>query len=124
MHGDLQRRNILLTPSGVGVVDWEGAWLHGIPGLDLVFLALLAHRDRPDPTIIDRLLRDRDPPFGALKSPLARLGLPGDTLRPALLAMLGTWALGEDRRLQRTRAAVARRPYRDLLLSFTARLAS
>jgi hypothetical protein len=122
MHGDFQRRNVLLSGSSVGVVDWEGAWLHGIPGLDLVFLSLLARSDRPDPGIVDAILVQRDRQFESLLPYLADAGAPGSVLAPLVVAMLATWALGEERRIRRTRAATKRRPFRDLLDEFLPRV--
>jgi hypothetical protein len=122
MHGDLQRRNVLLGSAGVGVIDWEGAWHAGIPGLDLVFLALLARGDRPDPRVIEALLQGRDPAFGRLRDGLRRVGVAPEAERSALLMMLVTWAVGEQRRFARS----GRRgtgPFAVLLARFAHRLA-
>ena len=118
MHGDFQRRNVLLSDSSVGLVDWEGAWLYGIPGLDLVFLSLLARSDRPEGAVVAGLLEGRDPEFGPLSSYLERAGAPGSLLRPLLVAMLATWTLGEERRIRRSRVSSQARPFRELLAEF------
>jgi hypothetical protein len=115
MHGDLQRRNVLIDGERVGAVDWEGAWLEGLPGLDVVFLALFAGSDSPDDRILARLARGEDAPWGGVRVTLARLGLDEDSLlRAALVTMLGTWALAEDRRLARLGAPPPRPVFRPL----------
>ena len=101
MHGDFQRRNVLLERDRVGLVDWEGAWAEGIPGLDLVFLALLARGDDPDATLLLRLASGDDPGWAPVTPRLERLGLDRARIRPALVVMLATWALAERRRLGR-----------------------
>jgi Phosphotransferase enzyme family len=115
MHGDLQRRNVLIDGERVGAVDWEGAWLEGLPGLDVVFLALFAGSDSPEERILARLARGEDAPWGGVRATLARLGLDEDSvLRAALVAMLGTWAVAEDRRLARLGAPPGRPVFRPL----------
>ena len=114
MHGDLQRRNLLLDGDTVSAVDWEGAWLEGIPGLDLVFLALFATGEEPDLGLIARLAGGADAPWG-LRAPLARLGIFDDVLPAALAVMLATWALAEDRRRARLGSAPPRAVFRPLL---------
>jgi len=101
MHGDLQRHNIRLDNGSIGVVDWEGAWRAGIRGLDLVFCSLLAEGDEPDPEVITSLTRGGDHPSRPLRPHLQRLGIPDDLVRELLLVCLGTWLLGERRRLTR-----------------------
>jgi hypothetical protein len=101
MHGDLQRGNVLIDGSTVGAVDWEGAWLEGIPGLDLVFLALFAESSDPDFAVLEALAVGGEGPYGALRPTLARLGVDDEALPAALLVMLATWALSEDRRRAR-----------------------
>jgi len=124
MHGDFQRRNLLLTDSSIGLVDWEGSWLRGIPGIDLLFLAVLARSDTPDRAILENLVGGEDPPFGVLSSHLSRVGVTRSTLPPVLLATLGTWMLGEERRVVNLGApASSPRPYRELLLALAPRLA-
>jgi hypothetical protein len=121
MHGDLQRRNVLIDGQRVGAVDWEGAWLEGLPGLDVVFLALFAGSDSPDERILARLDRGEDAPYGGVRATLARLGLDEESvLRAALVAMLGTWALAEDRRLARLGAPPGRPVFRPLFHRFAA----
>jgi hypothetical protein len=121
MHGDFQRRNILLSGSSVGLVDWEGAWLHGIPGLDIVFLRLLAGSDRPDPAVLAPLLGERGQTVDALLTLLSDAGAPASVLRPLLVVMLATWALGEERRIHRSRASAGPRPFRALLDEYAPR---
>jgi hypothetical protein len=96
MHGDLQRANLLLSADGVGAVDWEGAWLHGIPGLDLVFLALLAGDAPPDPEIVREIAAGR-----RLRPELERVGVGPDLVVEALLVYLASWSASERGRLAR-----------------------
>lgn len=110
MHGDLQRRNILIDVQKISAVDWEGAWLEGLPGLDLVYLALFAAGDTPDPSVIATLARGDDVPWGGLHDRLREVGVGDEILPSALLAMLGTWALAEDRRRERLGAPPAGEP--------------
>lgn len=114
MHGDLQLRNLLLDGDNVGAVDWEGAWLEGIPGLDLVFLALFATRDEPDLGLIARLVGGAEVPWG-LHASLARLGIDDERLAASLAVMLATWALAEDRRRARLGSAPPRAVFGPLL---------
>jgi len=100
-HGDFQRKNVHVDGANIGAIDWEGAWLEGLPGLDLVFLALLARDDRPDPSLVPLVLRGEDPHWAPLSSRFARLGLTSALVPSALIVMLATWALGEDRRRSR-----------------------
>lgn len=116
LHGDAQPKNVLLDASSVGLVDWEGAWRHGLPGLDLVFLALMSGARTPDPTVLPALVADHDLPDRPLLAPLARVGVTSQHLRAASLAILSTLVLGE---LRRTSRAPQRRhqptPFRALL---------
>ena len=113
MHGDLQRRNLLLDGDAVSAVDWEGAWLEGIPGLDLVFLALFATGDEPDLGLIARLAGGAD--AWGLRAWLERLGIDEQMLPTALVVMLATWALAEDRRRARLGSVPPRAVFRPLL---------
>ncbi len=115
MHGDFQPKNLLLAGGDVAVIDWEGVWLHGLPGLDLVFLSLLAQSDIPELSIISNLLDGRDPAFGRLSAYLAQVGVSEEMLPSALLTMSAIWSLGEERRLRRSRLVGVRRPFRALL---------
>ena len=92
MHGDLQPKNVLSSGGRLTAIDWEGAWLEGIPGLDIVYLALFAHD--LDPAVL------ADPPE-AVRAALARVGIDDAALPAALHVMLGTWAIAEDRRRAR-----------------------
>lgn len=101
MHGDLQPRNLLLDGDAVGAVDWEGAWLEGVPGLDLVFLALFADGTGPDATVLERLARGDDTRQLRLLPRLRRLGIEPDLLPDLAAALLAVWAFAEHRRLTR-----------------------
>jgi hypothetical protein len=101
MHGDLQPRNLLLADDAVGAVDWEGAWLEGLPGLDLVFLALFAAGGGPDAGVLERLARGEDVPGRGLVPRLGRLGVEPELLPDLVVALLALWALSEHRRLTR-----------------------
>ena len=101
MHGDLQRRNLALEGHRVGAVDWEGVWHEGIPGLDLVYLALFARSDDPDFGVLDTLSGGEDVPWANLRPALAQLGVDDEGLPATLLVLLATWALSERRRRAR-----------------------
>jgi len=92
MHGDLQPKNVLASGPRLTAIDWEGAWREGIPGLDLVYLALFAHG--LDFSLLADLPEE-------LRGALERVGVHEAVLSAALAAMLGTWALAEDRRRAR-----------------------
>jgi hypothetical protein len=113
MHGDLQRRNLLLDGTTIGAVDWEGAWLEGIPGLDLVFLALFTAGDEPDLSLIAQLATS-GLPQAPLRASLASLGVTDDVLPAVLAVMLATWALAEDRRRARLGSPPPRPVFRPL----------
>jgi hypothetical protein len=115
LHGDVQPRNLLLQGPGVGLVDWEGFWRFGVPGLDLVFLALMSARRVPDQRVMEALARRSDPPDRPLRSPLAELGVDSDRLPAALLVMLSVWCLGERRRLERSGRRLDSGPFGALL---------
>jgi len=119
MHGDLQRKNVLLDGASVGAVDWEGAWLDGIPGLDLMFLAMFASSEDPDFSVLESLLAGTVD----LRTPLARLGIEEAALPAALLVMLATWALSEGRRRARLGAPPPPAVFAEALLTVGSRLA-
>jgi hypothetical protein len=115
VHGDFSRKNVLIHDGQVGAADWENCALLGLPGRDLLFLAVGAQGDRPDADVIVRLARGDDPPFGQLIGPLDRLGVSRDLIRPALLTILAGWAADEDRRLRELGATARSRDYLALL---------
>ena len=118
MHGDLQPRNVLIGPGGVGAIDWEGAWFRGIPGLDLVYLGLVARGGGPKAAAIHCLFEGRNPPDLEVLGLFERLGVDPALRRDALLVMLATWVLGERRRGERLGApAPTATPFADLLAS-------
>ena len=99
VHGDLQRKNVLLgEASSVGVVDWEHAHGAGPPGLDLLFLAVMARSDRPDGELLLALARGEDPTWAPLRAQLRQAGIGDRELAPFLLAMLAVWAADERAR--------------------------
>ncbi|HEY6836983.1 MAG TPA: glycosyltransferase [Gaiellaceae bacterium] len=115
LHGDFQRKNVLLGERRVGVLDWEHAYRDGPPGLDLLFLALMARSDRPDREVISALARGSEPEWAPLRAYLTRAGVDEAQLPPLLLAALAVWAADEQ-----ARAAVPGMPraeplYRPLL---------
>jgi glycosyltransferase involved in cell wall biosynthesis len=124
VHGDLSRRNLLLTAGSVGAVDWESCSLYGLPGLDLVFLALTAKKgEAPDASLLVKLVRGLDPPFAPLHALLARAGIEGELVRPALLVLLASWAADESRRLSELGAFDLEPVYAGLLARFGPALA-
>jgi hypothetical protein len=124
MHGDFQRHNLRLEGDVVGVVDWEGAWLAGPPGLDLVFCSLLAAGDDPDTDLVTRLASGEDHATRPLRPYLERLGVPGTSVPALLLVLLGVWTLGEDRRRARLGGRPAPPLFRKLLESTAPLIAS
>jgi hypothetical protein len=96
LHGDFQPKNILRDRNAlVGVIDWERAYDAGFPGLDLLFLAVMARGWPPDGEVVRLLARGQDPEWAPLVSLLAGGGLEALDLRPHLLAALAVWAHDE-----------------------------
>jgi len=124
MHGDLQPKNVLATDGRLVAIDWEGAWLEGIPGLDVVFLALFAVADAPDLLLLQRLAEGADLASGGLRLALARLGVTAPTVPAALLVMLSTWAVAEDRRRSRLGSQPSAPLFQPLLAELGPRLAA
>jgi hypothetical protein len=108
MHGDLQPKNVLVSGDRTGAVDWEGVWLHGVPGLDLLYLALFARDDAPDPAVLPALLSGQELAATPVLAPLSRLGVRREQLPSLVLTCLAVWTLGEARRTARLGAPVGR----------------
>jgi Glycosyl transferase family 2/Phosphotransferase enzyme family len=125
LHGDFQRKNILVDRGGgIGVVDWERAYEDGPPGLDVLFLALMARGDRPDQGLVRTLAAGRDPEWAPLQRLLRGAGVEGIELRTYLLAALAVWAA--DERLRAGALGLPRahsEQYRELLLDVGPELA-
>jgi hypothetical protein len=124
VHGDFSRKNVLIGDAGVGAVDWEDCALRGLPGRDLLLLAVGAGSNEPDADVIVRLARGESPPFGDLLGPLAQLGVARSATQDVLLTVVGGWAADEERRLSDPGATVRRRPYRELLTECAGALTS
>jgi hypothetical protein len=124
VHGDFSRKNVLVGDGSVGAVDWEDCALRGVPGRDVLLLAVGAGTDDPDAHVIVRLAQGESPTFGDLVGPLAQLGVAQSVTRDVLLTVLGGWAADEERRLSDPGATVRRRPYRDLLAECAGALTS
>lgn len=107
LHGDLNPRNVLDRRGELAAVDWENAAEAFVPGLDLVFLFLIA-AGTPDEALIRELARPEARQECRLFPFLQALGLDQETMPHALRVMLATWALGERRR--RSRLGVDPRP--------------
>jgi Phosphotransferase enzyme family len=121
-HGDLQPANVvLLADGGIGAVDWEGAWVHGIPGLDVVYLALMCGETVPNAEVVRQVLADEGR-WNGLRPMLARLGVDEAVLRPALAVMLASWAASERRRLMRIGTRRAEPVFRPLYDAFAPEL--
>lgn len=99
-HGDLQPRNVLRTPTGFACIDVEGAVLHGLPGLDVLFCALMAG-GRLDQGVLAALADGRDPAGRPVLAALAELDVGPDELPDVLLSAVAGWALGDARRARR-----------------------
>ena len=115
MHGDLSRKNVLVDGTRVGAVDWEEFTLEGVPGGDVLFLAVGAEHDRPDADVLLRVARGENPRFGDVVGPLAQLGVPRDARRALVLTVAAQWAADEQRRTSELGATDRARPYLDLL---------
>jgi len=115
IHGDLSRKNVLVDGGRVGAVDWEECALEGLPGRDILFLAVDAARDRPDSRVIRSVARGENPRFGDVIGPLMRLGVPRDALRAIVLTVAAQWAAAEHRRTSELGSTSRERPYLALL---------
>jgi Glycosyl transferase family 2 len=125
LHGDFQRKNVLLRNGfGIGVLDWEHAHDVGPPGLDLLFLAVMARSDRPDAELLLALARGEDPSWAPLRAVLRRAGIGDVELRPFLLAMLAVWAADEQARVASPGLPRAEPIYRVLFDDLGPRLAA
>ena len=117
LHGDAQPKNFVIGRAGVGLIDWEGAWRSGLPGLDLVYLGIMASRSTPDPSVIAALAKGVDVPGRPLLDALSQIGVDEERRAPTLLLMMATWSLAEARRLERSSAASdAAHPFQDLFV--------
>jgi glycosyltransferase involved in cell wall biosynthesis len=114
-HGDLDRKNILIDRGAVGVLDWEFFRADGIPGRDLLQLAVVARDGRPDPSVVAGLASGGEVPWGSVRPYLARAGLPEESLRPMLVVLLVFWAMHEADRLATPGWVYRDAPYRGLL---------
>jgi Phosphotransferase enzyme family len=92
LHGDLNPRNVLVDGNTLTAVDWENAAAEFIPGLDLIFVFLLADGKPDERVIIER---------AGLAPWLRKLGLSDQLIPHALRVILATWALGERKRRAR-----------------------
>ena len=101
MHGDLQPKNVFVSGSRIAALDWEGLWLNGVPGLDVIYLALFAHADRPDFDVLHRLAAGSDTEATPVRPVLDALGVSGADVRTLVIACLAVWTAGERRRLAR-----------------------
>ena len=124
VHGDLSRKNVLVDATHVGAVDWEDCAPEGVPGRDILFLAVGATADRPDAAVIHSIARGENPPFGDVVGPLAQLGVGPDAVRPLLLTVLAGWAADEERRLSELGSTSRERPYLELLTACAEELTS
>lgn len=99
-HGDLQPKNVVQTAAGPAAVDWEGVWSQGLPGLDLLFLAVMAD-GAPDPAAVALLAAGQDLPGTPVLPAVRRWGLAEADLTVLASACLLLWSLGEARRVAR-----------------------
>ena len=123
VHGDFQRKNVLLAADALGVLDWEHAYEDGPPGLDVLFLATMARSDRPDAQLLRGLAVGRDPDWVPLRACLRRAGVEAAALRPFLLAVLAVWAADEEARAALPGIPRAEPIYRRLLVELGPELA-
>jgi GT2 family glycosyltransferase len=118
-HGDLQPKNVVLTPQGPTAVDWEWCTDAALRGMDLLFLAVTHAGLQPDAGVVRDLLHGRNPAFGDVLGPAAALGLEGPVLHDALLVMLIKWAANERRRVAALGAGAHAMPYITMLDELT-----
>lgn len=98
-HGDAQPKNLLRTPEGlVAGIDWEWCSTDAVRGMDLLFLAV-CHAGAPQGAVVEGLRAGRNPAFGDVLGPLARLGLEGARLQDTITVLLAKWAANELRRM-------------------------
>jgi hypothetical protein len=96
LHGDVQPKNLLhLEHGGIGAIDWETALPAGLPGLDLLFLALMARGEPPRADALLALAHGREPAPGPLLDALARVGVTRDLVAPVVIAASARWAADE-----------------------------
>jgi hypothetical protein len=101
VHGDYQPKNLLLHAGDIGVIDWETAVDGCLPGLDLVFLAVMARDVRPEAAVLHELAAAREPSPGPLLAALRAVGIDGSLLPALLVAAAAKWADDERQRLRR-----------------------
>jgi hypothetical protein len=116
LHGDVQPKNLVLAGTGVGLVDWEGFYGAGLPGLDIMFLATMSGPSIPGPIVLDLILDRAGLYDSLLRSALHRSGYRGQTVDAGLKVMLSLWSLGEVRRQRRRGAVLEQTPFSDLLV--------
>lgn len=100
-HGDVQPKNIVLDGHLAGLVDWDGALAEGPPGLDLMFLAVMARSGQPEAEPMRALARGEDAAGVPVCEALRAVGLEGAGLRAAALVAAAIWAAAEAKRVQR-----------------------
>jgi hypothetical protein len=97
-HGDLQPKNLVLSPAGVTAIDWEWASTQGLRAGDLILLATTHGGLLPDERVVHAIAEDRNPPFGDVLGPLRAVGLEGQALKDTLLVILLKWSHAEQNR--------------------------
>jgi hypothetical protein len=109
VHGDLQRKNVLMSRDGsIAMVDWEQAVVHGPPGLDLLYLAVTSHKQSARAAAVRDLAAGRDASATPVLARLAAIGLDAADIRAALIVALHMWAA--DERIRRQRLGTAPQP--------------
>lgn len=105
-HGDLAPWNILRTPQGLGIVDWESASLAQHPLRDVIHYLVQAgaHLRWID---VRRAVRELKHPQGTLAQLAGRLGCPQSLVDQALQAYFTTAPAAHIRRVRRFRDSVA-----------------
>jgi hypothetical protein len=124
MHGDLQPKNVLVDAGQFSAVDWENASTVFAPGLDLLYLFLLANGAGPDENVIEELVGSSHRSKSVLLASLARLGVEDAALSDVLCVLLGTWAIGERRRRSRLGVDPGPSVFEPLFLKWVTRLGS
>jgi hypothetical protein len=116
VHGDLQRKNIALRGTDLaGILDWEGAVPAGLPGFDLLFLAVTAAPPTGRAALVAALAGGA-PPAPTIRHRLEGVGVDAGAVTAVLTVSVHCWAQSERVRLGRLGVPV-RSPELDALVA-------
>ncbi|MFI2432285.1 phosphotransferase [Streptomyces sp. NPDC018693] len=106
VHGDLAPWNVLRTPGGIGVIDWETATFADQPLRDLVHYLVQAGAIMRW-TDVSTVVRELTHPRGMVGELAGRLGVPRSRVPEALHTYFATSPPVHVRRVRRFRESVA-----------------